>query len=190
APQGAPLATAPEVAAATPPSGEPAAGTPPAVAPVGPPGEALAVEQAEPPRVSEPPDGIKLANASMAELARTMGRGESYYSPGTLELREAGELAVAAGVTENAVELSRAIIEKTRPLTAIEEGGIGLRVQNVVGQLKVNRERMSNATDETEIRTLAAEANRLNEEFDTMRLALQMGATDPARLLAYRRWQL
>lgn len=188
--QGAPLASVPEAAAAAPPSVEPDAGTPPAAAPATPPGEAPTIEQAEPPSVSEPMDGIKLANASMAELARSLGRGESYYSPGTLAIREAGELAVAAGVTENAVELSQSIIEKSRPLTAVEEIGIGLRVQKTVGQLAVNRQRMSNTTDEAEIRMLAAEANRLNEDFDTMRTALQMGATDPARLLAYRRWQL
>jgi hypothetical protein len=192
APQGATLAPAPDAAAAAPPSVEPAAGAPPVAAPAQPPGEAESQGEpaATPPKVAVPMDELKLANASMAELARSLGRGESYYSPGTLSIRDAGELAAAAGVTDNAVELSQAILEKSRPLTAVEEIGIGMRVQKTVAQLKVNRQRMANTTDEYDIRTLAAESNKLNEDFDTMRSALQMGATDPARLLAYRRWHL
>lgn len=194
APQGAPLAPAPDAAAAAPPSVEPVAGTPPAAAPATPPGEPamegepeVAVEPAGP-VVSPPADPIKLANASMAELARSLGRGESYYSPGTRGLREAGELAVAANVPERAIGIATDILENGRPLTSIEEIGLGLRAQKISAQLQQKRAEIAQSDDETTLRSLAAEANQLGQEFDTIRDALEMGGTDPARVLAYRRW--
>lgn len=203
APQGAPLAPAPDAAEAAPPSVESVAGTPPAGPPVTPPGEPAAApqidSQAEPavealaaepggPSISPPPDPIKMANASMAELARSLGRGESYYSPGTRGLREAGELAVAANIPDRALGIATDVLENNRVLTSVEEVGLGLRVQKISAQLQQNRAQMASATDDATISSLAAEANILGAEFDTIRNALEQGGTDPARLLAYRRW--
>ena len=148
-----------------------------------------AVETPAGPAVSQPHDPIKLANAPMAELARTLGRGESYYSPGTRGLREAGELAVAADIPERALGIATDVLENGRVLTSVEEIGLGLRLQKLTAQIMQNRVRMNSATDETEIRTLAAEANTLGADFDIINSAREQGGTDPARLLAYRRWR-
>lgn len=176
---GAPPASVSEVAEAAPPDVVPLLETA-EEPPVGPP-----TRQA--PSDAEPLTDIKLANRPMAELAKRLGRGDSYYSPGTRGLREAGMLAIRAGVPDNAVDISTAVLSGDRQLTSVEEVGLGVKAMELANKLEANRSRMSQATDPGEIAQLTAEADNAGRDFDIIRDALEKGGTDPARLLAYRR---
>lgn len=145
-----------------------------------------------PPSDSEPlPPGIRLAEASMAQTARELGRGESYYSPNRKTLRQEANRAIQAGLVDKVPDIATTIVEEPRAFSTLEDAAflewVGLTSKRV---LALREQIDANAAAGIVDSTVVAEHTRLTEEFDRVRLAIQLANTEWGRSGAFKKHSL
>jgi hypothetical protein len=98
--------------------------------------------------------------------------------------------AIAKRMPEQAMGLAAEVHrDPSRMLKDVEEAGMVLHAKFLKDQYAAVQEDLNNATlDEATIKTRAAEAERLEQDLETLDHALQRGGTPIGQALAFRKW--
>jgi hypothetical protein len=93
-------------------------------------------------------------------------------------------------VPERALRIADEINTSARPLTSVEEAGFRTKI----AQLEIEHETVSKqvgaSKDDAEIQSLSAEADRIEQEFDSIMNALEVGGSEAGRAFRQRRVQI
>lgn len=128
-------------------------------------------------------------NAMMAEDRKALGL-DAHDSPERRGWQAALDTAVARGIPERARDIAAEVIAKPRPLTDIETAGMVHAATTLKNQHRALMDEIGATTDPAEIQGKAAEAGRIEAEFDSLSTALKQAGTEQGRSLASRKLTL
>jgi hypothetical protein len=144
-----------------------------------------AAEQGSKTTVPQKPIVTSPRNEITNEERKAMGLGEVNSA-----MRKAKETskanAIAQGIPQRALRISADIIENQRQITDEEEAGLTIRKMELLKERRTVERQILETTDKAQIKSLSAEANRIQDEFETITNALKIGGTEVARALAFR----
>lgn len=133
---------------------------------------------------------ITSARKSMTEADREAMGLDTLDSPVRRSWEKALDDARAEGIPERASRIAAEVNAKPRSLSDTETAGLVDRATALKNEHAALHEQIGKATDSAEIATKAAEARRIEEEFDTLTAALRKSGTEKGRALASQKLTL
>lgn len=99
----------------------------------------------------------------------------------------AAQQAVAQGIPDKATDLSSEIVANPRPITDVEDAGLRLKLAQLKTDHRVLQNAVNDATDPADKMTLEAQRLRVQQDFDLVTKATDLGGTESGRALGARR---
>lgn len=148
----------------------------------------------EPPRTIDPAQTVaeqpfENTSARNAMMARDRGLLDlSDLPPADHEsFQQSLDTAVTNNVAARALDIARDVKLNPRTLTPVETAGMVVRAAELKMAFEAATDAIAAATDTGEQRIRAAEANRIQDEFDQVSTALRLAGTQTGRALAARK---
>lgn len=154
-----------------------------------PPSEPPATTPDAEPHYGPPPDSTSARKVQMAGDREAMGLS-GLDSPARRSWQTALDTAQAQGVPDRAMRIAAEVNETPRSLSDVETAGLVVHATKLKSEHAALTEEIGKATDPADIQTKAAEANRIEQEFDTLSQALRSSGTEKGRALASQKLTL
>lgn len=138
------------------------------------------------PEVRAPSADPQLTSARQEWLVRDraeMGR-EPINSAERRGWQEALDTAKAEGIPDRAMRIAQDVMENARPLTDIETAGMDMQMARLKSEYGAVMQKLSEARETAETATLAAEAERIESEYDIISRAVHLAGSEKGRALA------
>ncbi len=148
------------------------------------------LEESPKPETAKPEEKLTSARKAMTTQDReTMGLSK-LNSPERRSWQTALDTADEQGIPERAMRLAAEVKDKPRPLSDVETAGMVTKAAQLKNEHAAVMDEIGKSTDPAEVQLKAAEARRIEQDFDLLTDGLRTSGTEKGRALASQKLTL